>query len=148
MLRLINSISDALLEYIKDDPVRPEIPREFRVSHNRFVAALLDDNRPTSMVCVSMHDFVPQCVEDLSITSIMPTICVAYSVWSYSPGAGKKLIMSVIKDIKNYHPTISRVVTLSPKTEMARKFHLKNGAFILNENKDTVNYEYPNNLWS
>jgi len=26
---------------------------------------------------------------------------------------------------------------------MARKFHLSNGAVVLNENKETVNYEYP-----
>jgi hypothetical protein len=33
-------------------------------------------------------------------------------------------------------------VTLSPKTEMARKFHLKNGAEVFRENPDTVNYLY------
>jgi hypothetical protein len=33
-------------------------------------------------------------------------------------------------------------VTLSPKTDMARKFHLKNGAKIFRENEETVNYEY------
>jgi hypothetical protein len=33
-------------------------------------------------------------------------------------------------------------VTLSPKTEMARKFHTSNGAKTLKENDETVNYEY------
>jgi hypothetical protein len=33
-------------------------------------------------------------------------------------------------------------VTLSPKTEMARRFHLKNGAIIFRENIETINYEY------
>jgi hypothetical protein len=31
---------------------------------------------------------------------------------------------------------------LSPKTEMARKFHMKNGAVELQENDTTINYEY------
>jgi hypothetical protein len=33
-------------------------------------------------------------------------------------------------------------VTLSPKTEMARRFHLKNGASELRENSNTINYIY------
>ena len=28
------------------------------------------------------------------------------------------------------------------KTEMSRKFHLRNGAFTLSENEETDNYEY------
>jgi hypothetical protein len=37
---------------------------------------------------------------------------------------------------------IKRFVTLSPKTEMAKRFHLKNGAIVFRENEETVNYEY------
>jgi len=33
-------------------------------------------------------------------------------------------------------------VTLSPKTNLARRFHLKNGAIVFRENIDTTNYEY------
>jgi hypothetical protein len=33
-------------------------------------------------------------------------------------------------------------VTLSPKTEIAGKFYLKNGAEIFRENPDSVNYLY------
>jgi hypothetical protein len=33
-------------------------------------------------------------------------------------------------------------VTLSPKTEMARRFHHKNGATTYRENADSVNYQY------
>ena len=31
---------------------------------------------------------------------------------------------------------------MSPKTEMAMKFHLSNGAILLRENKETYNFEY------
>lgn len=142
MLRLITTLTDALLDYIVDDPVRPDIPRDFRVTCNRFVAALVEEDRPTSMVCVSLHDFVPQCVEDLSRTSTMPTICVAYSIWSYKPGEGAKLLRQTVSEIHNKYSTVQTFVTLSPKTEMARRFHTKNGAVVFRENTDTINYWY------
>ena len=31
---------------------------------------------------------------------------------------------------------------MSPKTEMARNFHLKNGAYELKSNRETINFEY------
>ena len=37
---------------------------------------------------------------------------------------------------------IQRFVTLSPKTDMAHRFHIGNGAGILRENASTINYEY------
>ena len=53
MLTFIREISNALLEFIKDDPVRPEISKDFRVSDGRMVAALVEKEKPTAMVCVS-----------------------------------------------------------------------------------------------
>mgnify|MGYP003349730749 CR=1 FL=1 len=47
-----------------------------------------------------------------------------------------------IKSIKEEFPGVQTYVTLSPKTEMARRFHLKNGAGVYRENSDTVNYIY------
>ena len=38
--------------------------------------------------------------------------------------------------------SVTRYVTLSPKTEMATKFHLDNGAILLSENELTLNFEY------
>ena len=35
-----------------------------------------------------------------------------------------------------------RLVTLSPKTDMATKFHLSNGAKLISENMLTNNFEY------
>jgi hypothetical protein len=37
---------------------------------------------------------------------------------------------------------LHRLITLSPLTDMARKFHLNNGAKELRVNKTTVNFEY------
>jgi hypothetical protein len=37
---------------------------------------------------------------------------------------------------------ITIIVTLSPQTEMAKRFHHKNGAVTLRENETSVNYQY------
>jgi len=141
MLNFITHIADPLLDFVKDDPVRPEISREFRVATNRFVAALVEET-PRAMVCVSLHDFVPQSVEDLDVPSAEPTTAIFYTIWSYAPGAATELLFQTVDQIKKLHPRVTRFVTLSPKTDMARRFHLKNGAVVLQENTTTVNYEY------
>jgi hypothetical protein len=143
MLSFIREITDPLLDYIKDDPVRPEIPVEFRVSGNRLVSALVEDG-PQAMVCVSLHDFVPASVEDLEMDSDAPTTAIFYTIWSYAPGAGAELLRETVTKLRETYPGLCRFVTLSPKTEMARRFHLKNGAEIFRENPFTVNYEYKN----
>ncbi len=142
MLTIITSPSHQLIEFIKDDPVRPDIPVEFRVSNGRQIVALAKENKPDAMVCVSFHDFVPESVQDLDKVTEVPTTAVFYTIWSYKPGAGRDLLIKAVEEIKQHHPSVNRFVTLSPKTEMARRFHLKNGAMIFRENTETINYEY------
>ena len=143
MFQFITDLSHALLSFIKDDPVRPEISKDFRVSDGRVVAALTDEEQnPEAMVCVSFHDFVPEDVEGLHKTSTVPTTAIFYTIWSYKSGKGKELLYQAVKGIQAQYPSVTRFVTLSPKTNMARRFHLKNGAIVLRENIDTTNYEY------
>ena len=142
MLQFIKDLSNKLLEFIKDDPVRPEIPTEFRVSEGRMVAALVTEEKPDAMVCVSFHDFVPENVEGLNKVAQVPTTAVFYTIWSYKSGKGAELLIQATKSIKEQYPSITKFVTLSPKTNIARRFHLKNGATVLRENAETVNYEY------
>lgn len=146
MLTFIKDLTDKLLEFIKDDPVRPEIPTDFRVSNGRMVAALVEEEKPDAMVCVSFHDFVPQDTNDLNNTAQLPTTAVFYTIWSYKAGKGQELLIEAVRGIQRDYPSVTRFVTLSPKTEMARRFHLKNGAIIFRENVDTVNYEYTKNI--
>lgn len=143
MLKFITQPSDPLLDYIRDDPVRPDIPREFRVSNNRFVSALVDE-KPRAIVCVSLHRFVPQAIQELELTDTDPDTAIFYTIWSYAPGAGAELLRETVAGIRQQFPNIKNFVTLSPKTELARRFHLKNGARVMRENADTVNYEYCN----
>jgi hypothetical protein len=143
MLHFITDLTHKLLSFIKDDPVRPEIPTDFRVSDGRMVAALSDnDDDPDAMVCVSFHDFVPAGVDDLSTVSEVPTTAVFYTIWSYKAGKGQELLFRAVKGIQEQYPSVTRFVTLSPKTNMARRFHLKNGAIVFRENLETINYEY------
>jgi hypothetical protein len=142
MLKFITDITDPLLEFIKDDPVRPEIPVDFRVSPNRFVSGLIEGEDPQAMVCVSLCDQVPSSVAELTQEALAPTTAIFYTIWSYAPGAGKELLMQTVDQIKEQFPNVTRFVTLSPKSEMARRFHLKNGAEIFRENDESINYEY------
>ena len=143
MLHFITDLTHKLLNFIKDDPVRPEISTDFRVSNGRMVAALSsNDDDPDAMVCVSFHDFIPENVKDLDNTTHVPTTAVFYTIWSYKAGKGAELLYKAVKGIKEQYPSVTRFVTLSPKTNMARRFHLRNGAIVFRENIETINYEY------
>ena len=143
MLHIIRDLSDNLLNLIKDDPVRPELPPEFRVNENSEIYVLKDeDNKPLAVTCVKFLDRIPAAVDDLTETAIHTNTAVFYTIWSYAAGAGRQLIEQAQAEIKHTHPEVETYVTLSPKTEMARRFHLKNGAETYRENPDTVNYLY------
>jgi hypothetical protein len=71
-----------------------------------------------------------------------PKVAIFYTIWSYKAGAGRQLIFDAVKYIKENRKDINRFITLSPKTEMARRFHIKNGAVVFRDNMETVNYEY------
>ena len=53
-------------------------------------------------------------------------------------GGGKLIVKEAFKKIKKSNH-LNRLVTLSPLTEMARNFHLRNGAKELSVNKETQN---------
>lgn len=143
MLHTITTPDHPLLRYIADDPVRPEIQVDYRVSNGRRVYVLGDEgDRPQAIVCVSFHNSVPTTVADLDHTVETPTTAVAYTIWSYCSGAGRRLLRSALNAIREQHPSVNMFVTLSPPTEMARRFHLANGAVVFSVNADTVNYRY------
>ena len=56
-------------------------------------------------------------------------------------GLGRIVLNNTLNIISN-RATNTRFITLSPKTEMAKRFHLSNGATLLQENFDTNNFEY------
>ena len=143
-LHIINKPEDSLCALIADDPVRPEIPLEFRVSESSEIIVSQDEyGKPTAVVCVLYRDSVPRSREELlEFASYEPVVAVFYTIWSYQPGAGRRLIVMARRHIESSRPYIKKYVTLSPPTEMARVFHLRNGAQVLNVNADSVNYSY------
>lgn len=143
MLHIINNLQDEFLRLLKDDPVRPEIPAEQRVNTNSQIFVLKNEaNEPLAVTCVKFLSDIPESVTDLADTVINTNTAVFYTIWSYAAGAGRELIEQARTEIEQTHPEVKTYVTLSPKTEMARRFHLKNGAEVYRENEDTVNYLY------
>ena len=143
MLHIINNLQDEFLRLIKDDPVRPEIPAEQRVNSNSTIFVLKNEHtEPLAVTCVKFLADIPASVTDLANTVINTNTAVFYTIWSYAAGAGRELIEQAQAQITQEHPEVKTFVTLSPKTEMARKFHHKNGATTYRENADTVNYLY------
>ena len=73
--------------------------------------------------------------------NLVGTIAVAYTLWSYKKGAGKKIMKELQKYIKDIHH-LNKMVTLSPLTPMATHYHISNGARLLQLNPTTQNFEY------
>jgi uncharacterized protein YuzE len=143
MLHLIESLTDKFFELIYQDPVRPNVPHVDRIGANKDIFVFRDeDDKVKAITCVSYQSSIPTKESELFETTDSPSIAVFYTIWSYVPGAGRALIFDAVRHIKESKPEITRFITLSPKTEMAKRFHIKNGAGVYRENDETVNYEY------
>jgi len=143
MIYTLTNIQDPLAVYLKDDPVRPHIPVEKRFGQNRHVLLLKEAGDVRAVVCTRLCKGIPSNEEELlSDIEEQPDTIVFYTIWSYKPGAGQQLIRDSLNYVKSQLPHIRRFVTLSPQTEMAKRFHIKNGAQVYRINFDTVNYEY------
>lgn len=125
----------------EDDPVRPHLDSNFRTSEECETFVLTDNEKPLAVVCVAYTYEVATTEQELKSLS-GNTVAMFYTVWSYSKGAGREIIQQVVQEIMLNKPSVKRFVTLSPKTDVAKKFHLKNGAISLQENEYTINYEY------
>ena len=143
MLHLIESLTDKFFELIYQDPVRPNVPHVDRIGANKDIFVFRDeDDKVKAITCVSYQSSIPTKESELFETTDSPSIAVFYTIWSYVPGAGRALIFDAVRHIKESKPEITRFITLSPKTEMAKRLHTKNGAGVYRENDETVNYEY------
>lgn len=141
MLYQILNLQDPWIDLVKDDPVRPEIPTSARIHDFAGIFLWIEDDRPQAITCVKYTKEVPCSVQELDLNNC-PEVAVFYTIWSYRKGSGQKLIRAAQQWIHDNRPYIKRYVTLSPKTEMAKLFHHRNGAVTLRENPETVNYEY------
>jgi hypothetical protein len=137
----------------KDDPVRPELNNIFRRSYGRKIYGVKYQKEICAIMCFGFTNEVPTSVNELDLMTKdaylksamrdqnIGKIAIAYTIWSKKKGGGKLIVKEVFKMIKNSNH-LNRLVTLSPLTDMARKFHLNNGAIELNVNEETQNFEY------
>lgn len=140
MLRKIRNGEEHL---IVNDPVRPHIPFEERIGPGRDIFVLDDDNdNVRAVICVAYCTDIPTNEKELKeFSSPRGTSAIFYTVWSYDKGAGREIVNEVF-DLLKKETALLRFVTLSPLTEMARKFHLSNGAVFLDKYEDCQNFEY------
>tara|TARA_Y100001970_G_C14251879_1_gene872437 strand:- start:4063 stop:4518 length:456 start_codon:yes stop_codon:yes gene_type:complete len=126
------------------DPVRPELDVEFKTTPGRGVFGLLgEDGEWKAFLCYARTFLIPRNVKELDdFTSEDGNIIIPYTVWSHEKGAGRTIINEVLSVVSKTRLDIDRVVTLSPPTTMARKFHLRNDAIEFRVNDTTVNFEY------
>ena len=127
---------DQVRKYIQKDPVRPHIPAESRLAPGREMYHINEQ----AFICLAFIDEVPVSEVDLLACQV-GNIAVAYTVWSLKRGLGRKIILETQKRIQDTF-RFSKLVTLSPKTEMAVNFHLSNGAVLIQENEASYNFEY------
>ena len=139
----LEDVTDQPELWCDEDPVRPELDVKFKTAPGRGVFGLLKSNGEyTAFLCYSRTTAVPKSVKHLDIlTAADGSVVVPYTVWSRERGAGKRIVSKVVDFVRDTGMA-ERVVTLSPQTEMARKFHLRNKAVELQVNETTVNFEY------
>lgn len=136
---------------LREDPVRPHLPITFRLSSDRIALILTEDNEETvkAVICIAFTNKVPTNEQELDTYSQQAcqdgqqgTTAIFYTVWSYDKGAGRQIISQVVPWLNKNYPHVNKFVTLSPKTDMAKRFHTRNGASLYSENKDSYNFEY------
>jgi len=139
---------------VSEDPVRPELDLKFRTSHGRKIYGLKDEEgEVVAIICFAFTHDVPTTVQELEDFSkdaklqavhragVQGDIAIAYTVWARKRGGGRAIVNEVYKMVKQ-SSNLNRLVTLSPLTNMARNFHLKNGAKELQVNETSQNFEY------
>ena len=137
----------------EEDPVRPELSNEFRTGYGRKIFGVKYQGEVHAVMCFAYTNEIPRSVEELDKMShdayLQSTlrdqnigrIAIAYTVWSKKKGGGKLIVKEVFKKIKKSNH-LNRLITLSPLTEMASKFHSRNGAKLIQVNETTQNFEY------
>lgn len=138
----VKDVNDPLTKVIQDDPVRPHIPLEQRINDTAEILLLKAGEEVLAATCMAWLKDIPEDEQDLIELKDTKDVAVFYTIWSYSPGAGANLLKQAAAWLLKDFPHIQAIVTLSPQTEMAKRFHHKNGAVTYRENETSVNYQY------
>ena len=139
---------------INEDPIRPDLDIKFRTSYGRKIFGVKYKKEICAIMCFGFTNQIPKTINECDLmtrdahlqsaswrSKDIGKIAIAYTVWSKKKGGGKLIVKEVFKKIKKSNH-LNRLVTLSPLTEMARNFHLRNGAKELQVNEESQNFEY------
>ena len=139
---------------ISEDPVRPDLDVKFRTSYGRKIFGVKYKKEICAIMCFGFTNEIPKTINEFDLmtkdahlqsaswrSKDIGKIAIAYTLWSKKKGGGKLIVKEVFKKIKKSNH-LNRLITLSPLTEMARNFHLRNGAKELQVNEESQNFEY------
>ena len=137
-----------------EDPIRPELDVKFRTTYGRKIFGVKYKKEICAIMCFGFTNEIPKTINEFDLMTQdahlqsasrrdknIGKIAIAYTVWSKKKGGGKLIVKEVFKRIKKSNH-LNRLITLSPLTEMARNFHLRNGAKELRVNEESQNFEY------
>tara|TARA_Y100001970_G_scaffold50388_1_gene63773 strand:+ start:498 stop:980 length:483 start_codon:yes stop_codon:yes gene_type:complete len=127
-----------------DDPIRPEITNDFRISQGRKMFGLKYREEIEGVVCIAFTNEIPTTIKELELMSKNENegkIAIAYTLWSLKKGAGKKIMKELLKYMKE-KKQLDSVMTLSPLTPVATHYHIRNGAKLIKINPTSQNFEY------
>jgi hypothetical protein len=145
---MLREIQDDELQLLDDDPVRPGISIDEKMDGGK-VLVLENDGMVDAVICIFFTNDIP--ITDKQLLTLSKqrikdgdegSIAMFYTIWSYKKGSGRVIVIETLKWLKINMPEIKRYITLSPLTDMAKNFHLRNGAKELKVNSTTQNFEY------
>ena len=128
MIRTIKELTDKFFEFLIDDPVRPNIPHVDRIGKNRDIFVFRNEqDEVKAMTCVSYQNTIPTKESELFEKVNNPDIAVFYTIWSYAPGSGRRLIFEALNSIQKEYAWVvcyllagigmsklSKIVTITP----------------------------------
>ncbi len=137
-----------------EDPIRPELDVKFRTTYGRKIFGVKYKKEICAIMCFGFTNEIPKTINEFDLMTQdahlqsasrrdknIGKIAIAYTVWSKKKGGGKLIVKEAFKKIKKSNH-LNRLITLSPLTDMARNFHLRNGAKELQVNEESQNFEY------
>ena len=126
---------EAALEYAREIQGELEVHASGTIT-NKFGETMIYDSEGNLAPCMRT-----------SMIQLEQNVATFYTVWSYDRGAGTQLVNELAEWIHENRKDIWRWVTLSPLTEMAEKFHLRNGARFVERYGDCQTFEYTDQVF-
>ena len=136
----LNPLPVAVSSLFSNEQTHSDLKKELKINDLGLeISKVVENNLRQSGLFnpLSKDAFLQSALRDQKVGKI----AIAYTVWSKKKGGGKLIVKEVFKMIKKSNH-LNRLVTLSPLTEMAAKFHLRNNAKLISVNETTQNFEY------